>query len=352
MEASRLLQHAEEIRLAQQVQRFVELENIFATLSAEREEEEEQQQRRRAARSGVDAGSRAAWAAAANLTVAELRTQLADGQRARERIVYANVRLVSASIKALKRSSGGQLDAGITEHDLLQEGCISLLRAVERFDVSLGLRFSTYATFWIRAAIKRALNEQSRVVRLPGRVLNDAARIQRAAEALRVRRGGESAPSDAEIAEELQAEQGSSSRKLSPQRVRFILQTARSRPSSLDAAVRPGSRGGADPGATVLDLVADSRSSSEAGLVHSMLRGDLDALMQRHLTAEEERMLRLRFGLGDGTARTIRAAGEEMGISYVRAKSLLFGAMHKMRKPHVARALRDYMSDDADAATS
>ena len=93
-----------------------------------------------------------------------------EGKAARERIVASNVRLVCHAVKQLKRGSGGRLDQGTTEADLVQEGCIAILRAAERFDVSMGVRFSTYATFWVRAAIRRALQEQSRVVRLPARV--------------------------------------------------------------------------------------------------------------------------------------------------------------------------------------
>ena len=210
IESAALLEHTEEITLARQVQRCKELEELYlellaadkaevprmalaeATAAATRgavasagsgalrtrtgalarpttlvddstsRTEEPSIGAAEGGGDGIGGTMRVQWAVAANVSVPELRAQLRAGRLARERIVASNVRLVGSAIYALKRSCGGRLDKGISESDLLQEGCISLLRAAERFDVSLGLRFSTYATFWIKAAIKRALQEQAR----------------------------------------------------------------------------------------------------------------------------------------------------------------------------------------------
>ena len=160
IEPKRLLEHAEEIQLARAIQRLKDLEDLYYNLSSTH------QQTAVEAIVAEGGASRAEWARAANISVPQLRTELREGKQARETIVERNVGLVGSLVQQLKRSSGGRLDQGITEADLVQEGCISLLRAAERFDVSMGVRFGTYATFWAKAAIKRALHEQTRVVRL------------------------------------------------------------------------------------------------------------------------------------------------------------------------------------------
>ena len=380
IEPKRLLEHAEEIQLAGAIQRLKDLEDLYTELSHRDASDgtsisvfQQQCARRfrkppthfhcvpllsqshttscdqlptsvvRAAhcRSAVEAilaeggFSREEWAAAANLTVPELRTQLREGKLARETIVERNVGLVGNLVQQLKRSSGGRLDSGITEADLVQEGCISLLRAAERFDVSMGVRFGTYATFWAKAAIKRALHEQTRVVRLPSRVQNTYGKIKRATDLLSAQEGVDVTDvTDDDVSTELMA----SGVKLSPQRVRQTIEHVRKRPSSLDASL------GGDGKSTVLDLVVDHNTDIEAGVIQSMLQSDLRKVMQRHLRAEEISVLSLRFGLEDGTSRTIRQVGEELDISYSTTKHLLFTGLNKLRKPHVALALRDYAS--------
>ena len=334
IEPAKLLEHAEEMQLARQVQRLKQLEEIFAELAASGSPLTGQSAHEAIIAEG--GASRVAWAAAANVTVPELRQQLRDGKQARARIVESNVGLVGYAVKQLKRSSGGRLDQGITEADLVQEGCISLLRAAERFDVSMGVRFGTYATFWVRAAIRRALHEQTRVVRLPSRVQNTYGKIRRATESLSEANGNRM-PTDDQVSAELLA----GGLKLSPQRVREVIEQVRTRPSSLDASLGKG-----ETSAKVVDLVRDETTHLESNMVQGMLRHDLNRLMAKHLREDEARVLSLRFGLEDGAPRTIRQVGEEAGITYARAKHVLFSALSKMRKPHVALALRDYMADD------
>jgi len=272
--------------------------------------------------------------------VAELRTQLREGKNAREEIVARNMGLVGHAVKLLKRSSGGRLDSGITEADIMQEGCIALLRAAEGFDFTMGVRFGTYATFWVRAAIKRAVQEQTRVVRLPSRVQNTYGKIMRATDSLAVSQGQPS-PSETAVSEHLME----SGIKLSPQRVRQIIAQVRTRPTSLDA--RLSRSPGTDGTATVGDLVRDERLlPADAEIVDESLRADLAGLMRKYLKEEEIRVLTLRFGLSDGAARTVRQVGEDLGLTYARTKHVLFSALSKMRQPHVALALRDYLPTD------
>lgn len=325
IEPKRLLEHAEEIQLARAIQRLKDLEELYHTLSSA------QQQTAVEAIAAEGGNLRAEWARAANVSVPVLRAQLREGKSARETIVERNVGLVGSLVQQLKRSSGGRLDSGITEADLVQEGCISLLRAAERFDVSMGVRFGTYATFWAKAAIKRALHEQTRVVRLPSRVQNTYGKIKRTSDMLSAQDGGRDVTDD-DVSAELMA----SGVKLSPQRVRQVIEHVRARPSSLDKKL------GGDSTATVMDLIVDDSSGIEAGLVQNMLQTDLSKVMQKHLRPEEISVLSLRFGLEDGAPRTIRQVGEELEISYSTTKHLLFTGLNKMRKPHVAMALRDY----------
>jgi RNA polymerase sigma factor (sigma-70 family) len=232
LEPQRLLLHAEEIQLARQLQRLKQLEGVYLELVARHGTRDDQvaeaEQGAGAAAQEIPSASEAilaeggtlreAWAAAANLSVPELRDLLREGKQAREAIVGSNVRLVGSIVQQQKRSSGGQVDKGITEADLMQEGCIGLLDAAERFDVSVGVRFSTYATWWVRAAVRRALQEQTRVVRVPSRVHNTYSKIRRATEQLE--KQSDAAVSDDQVSAEL----ATNGVKLSPSRVRQVVQ--------------------------------------------------------------------------------------------------------------------------------
>ena len=282
--------------------------------------------------------------AAANVSVEVLQREISEGMRARSRIVESNVALVGSLVQQLKRSCGGRLDSGTTEADLVQEGCIALLRAAERFDVSVGVRFGTYATFWAKAAMRKALKEQTRVVRLPARVHYTYGKIKRASETLEAR--GERDAADGLVCEEkISSELASTGVTLSPEKIRAVVQQVKRRPSSLDVRL------GTDSSSSAVDLVADSRRAAnvEGEVVARMLQSDLSTVMRRHLREEEAAVLTLRFGLEDGEARTVRQVGEAMGMPYATAKHTLFQALNKMRRPHVAKALRDYLGDaDSD----
>lgn len=275
----------------------------------------------------------AEWASAANVSVAELCTRVDKGRKAEARLVEANVRLVGALVMRLKRSSGGRIDLGTSEQDLMQEGCVALLTAAERFDASLGCRFSTYATWWVRSALKKVVQEQTRMIRLPGRVHAEFSKIKRTAAELSAR--GDAQPSDEQVAQSLA---GSS---LTAERVRRITDLMLSRPASLDATLR-GSKGSDDGRNTLADLIEDPDSIQDS-VVKSMLCLDMQAAMEHHLELDERRVLVLRFGLADGVHRTVRQTGEEMGLAQKDVNKLLYAAMSKMRKPHVANALRQYL---------
>lgn len=273
------------------------------------------------------------WANATNISSSELRSVVSDGRRAMATIVETNVRLVGAAIQQLKRSSGGKIDKGTTEADLMQEGCIALVNAAAKFDVSMGCRFSTYATFWVRNAVRKAMKEQSRTIRLPLRVHHAYGRIQRASAELAARTT--KPPSDEQVAAMLDE------RSLDAQKVRLIIDQMHWRTKSLDAKL-----GGKQEDFTLGDSIEDDGVSSQEQVVLSMLRSDLRRLMQKYLDPDENRVLMLRFGLTDGVSRTLRQIGEELGVEPWTAKRILFSALNKLRKPHVAVSLRAYLDGD------
>lgn len=273
----------------------------------------------------------AQWAAAANISTAKLQQALIDGRAAREQIVRSNVGLVRAAVKQLKRSSGGILDRGTSEQDLMQEGFISLIRAAEKFDVRQGVRFSTYATWWVKAGIKQTLFEQTRVIRLPARVQNAHRKIKKAQAKLRARTLAE--PTDEQISEELLYE-------FSPQRVREVTGYVSHRASSLDVTL------GADGKTSAIDLFISEEEMPDDTVTKSTMRSDIEKAMERHLTPREVNIICLRFGLRDGEARTVRAIGEEIGLPYSSTRNLVVGALSKLRKPHVVHALKEYLQDE------
>jgi len=272
------------------------------------------------------------WAAAANVSVHQLCVSVREGRDAERRIVASNVGLVGSAIKHLKRRSGGMIDKGTSEQDLMQEGCVSLIKAAERFDVSLGLRFSTYANFWIQAALKKVLDEQSRTIRLPTRLQTTYRKIKRATDELTARTNR--VPSEEEISEHLDY-------ALSAQKVRQVMSHVRTRTTSLDSSLSHK-----DESLTLADYIEDKRETVQANVVQSMLRKDLDTLMKRYLKPQEIRVLELRFGIHDGEGRTVRRVSEELGLPYRSVQHLLWTGLSKMRKPHVASALREYTAED------
>jgi len=350
---SRLLEHADEILLCKRVQLLRKVEATRAMMLRKAAETATQAAAERLQPAGGvwDGGGSAAtsaahvlgegetvasvsfpeWAAAEGMTEAELRAIIADGREAEAAIIGANIGLVKSAIAAMKRTSGGRIDQGTTEQDLMQEGSLSLVKAAEKFDVTLGLRFSTYATYWIRNALTMTIRDTTRTIRLPQRLQNTYSKISRATEELRANSNWE--PTDEEVAERVGG--------ITPAKVREIRNTMQSRATSLDSLL------GEDK--TLGDFIPDEKQRGEADIVQDMMQRDLRRLMKQHLSAEEVQVLSLRFGLDDiGESRSLRAVSEEMGISYSRVKNVLFAALTKLRRPHVAIALRDYISGDSD----
>jgi RNA polymerase primary sigma factor len=249
---------------------------------------------------------------------ARLRGQIKAGYAARDHLIMANTRLV---ISVAKRYRGH----GVPFHDLIQEGNLGLMRAVDKFDPERGYKFSTYATWWIRQAVTRALSDQGRTIRLPVHMVESINKLNRTAYLMEQDRGRP--PSPEEIADEM---------GLKPRRVRWMLKVAR-RPLSLQKPV--GEEKDSELGSFIED---DETPPPSETAEQTLLRTTLEELLTT-LRPREERVLRMRFGLQDGYHYTLEEVGDKFGLTRERIRQIEKQALHRLRHPRRSRRLRDYL---------
>jgi RNA polymerase primary sigma factor len=251
-------------------------------------------------------------------TVLELKEQARQGQAARRELIEANFRLV---VSIAKKYVGH----GVSFMDLIQEGNIGLIKAVEKFEYQRGFKLSTYATWWIRQAVSRALSDQGRTIRVPVHMGERITQLSRVSRELVQKNGNE--PTEEEIA----AEMGVTVRLL--ERIRQAAQY----PLSLEMEV------GEDMDSNLGDFIEDDNTPAPPDTaVQEMLRERLCDVLGS-LSAREGRVLQLRFGLQDGRAYTLEEVGQKFGVTRERIRQIEAKALSKLRHPRRSRRLRDFL---------
>ncbi|MGF1540581.1 MAG: RNA polymerase sigma factor RpoD [Pleurocapsa sp.] len=297
----RLLRAEEEIELARQIADLLELERIKEDLedSLEREANDEE------------------WAREVNMELRPFQRRLFLGRRAKDKMVQSNLRLVVSIAKKY-------MNRGLSFQDLIQEGSLGLIRAAEKFDHEKGYKFSTYATWWIRQAITRAIADQSRTIRLPVHLYETISRIKKTTKLLSQERGRK--PTEEEIATRME---------MTIEKLRFIAKSAQL-PISLETPI------GKEEDSRLGDFIEADGETPEDQVSKSLLREDLENVLDT-LSPRERDVLRLRYGLDDGRMKTLEEIGQIFNVTRERIRQIEAKALRKLRHPNRNSILKEYI---------
>lgn len=297
----RLLRAEEEIELARKIADLLELERM-------REQLTEHESR---------VPTDKEWAEAAGMPLKDFRRRLFHGRRAKDKMVQSNLRLVVSIAKKY-------MNRGLSFQDLIQEGSLGLIRAAEKFDHEKGYKFSTYATWWIRQAITRAIADQSRTIRLPVHLYETISRIKKTTKILSQELGRK--PTEEEIATRME---------MTIEKLRFIAKSAQL-PISLETPI------GKEEDSRLGDFIEADGETPEDQVSKSLLREDLENVLDT-LSARERDVLRLRYGLDDGRMKTLEEIGQIFNVTRERIRQIEAKALRKLRHPNRNSILKEYI---------
>lgn len=297
----RLLRADEEIELARKIADLLELERVRERLCTQLEREPQEKE----------------WASSVNMQLPEFRHRLFLGRRAKEKMVQSNLRLVVSIAKKY-------MNRGLSFQDLIQEGSLGLIRAAEKFDHEKGYKFSTYATWWIRQAITRAIADQSRTIRLPVHLYETISRIKKTTKILSQELGRK--PTEEEIADRME---------MTIEKLRFIAKSAQL-PISLETPI------GKEEDSRLGDFIEADGETPEDQVSKNLLREDLESVLDT-LSPRERDVLRLRYGLDDGRMKTLEEIGQIFNVTRERIRQIEAKALRKLRHPNRNSILKEYI---------
>ncbi len=252
-------------------------------------------------------------------TRASLERDVREGHQARDQLIKANSRLVVSMARRY-------LGRGVPLADLIQEGNLGLMKAVDRYDPDRGFRFSTYAIWWIRQSVARAISDQGRTIRLPAHLVENLGKIEKATRRLTQELGRE--PTQKELAEEM---------GLEDDRVSDILQMA-GEPVSLEAPV------GSEDTSLLGEFIEDLDAAHPPAIASESLLGEQVEEALASLSEREARVLRLRFGLEGGRPHTLEQVGEKLGLTRERIRQIQTQALRRLRHPRRSKPLREFLN--------
>lgn len=297
----RLLRPDEEIELARKIADLLQLEELALQFETDHGRQPDTKE----------------WAALVEMPTIKFRRRLMLGRRAKEKMVQSNLRLVVSIAKKY-------MNRGLSFQDLIQEGSLGLIRAAEKFDHEKGYKFSTYATWWIRQAITRAIADQSRTIRLPVHLYETISRIKKTTKTLSQEFGRK--PTEEEIAESME---------MTIEKLRFIAKSAQL-PISLETPI------GKEEDSRLGDFIEADIENPEQDVAKNLLREDLEGVLAT-LSPRERDVLRLRYGLDDGRMKTLEEIGQIFDVTRERIRQIEAKALRKLRHPNRNSVLKEYI---------